>query len=114
MATIDEEWRRLKFLAEHGRSQEKVHVAFIEVEAKERIKNDGPKPKTQFRLETDDPKLYSRANELKDRWFSVANKSVALSVMFELWNRPEEWIRAICDQKGDEDFVLGREQHNSE
>lgn len=114
MATIDEEWRRLKFLAERGRAKEKVHVAFIEVEAKERIKNEGPKPKTQFRLETDDPRLYSFANLLKDRWFSVANKSVALTVMFKLWDRPEEWIREICDQKGDEDFSMGRTQSEAE
>lgn len=114
MATIDEEWRRLKFLADKGRGKEKCHVVLIEVEAKERIENAGPKPKTQFRLETDDPKLYSRANELKDRWFAVANKSVALSVMFELWNRPEEWIRAICDQRGDEEHVLGTTLENCE
>jgi hypothetical protein len=101
MATIHEEWRRLKFLAEHGRGNEKIHIAFIEVEAKERIENKGPKPKTKFVMETDSPGMYSRLNELKDRWFGRANKSVALSVMADLWDRPVEWIDETC--KGQEE-----------
>ena len=65
MATIDEEWRRLKFLSEHGRSREKVHVAFIEVEAKERIENKGPRPKTSsgWRLTT----LSSTASSMRSK-----------------------------------------------
>jgi hypothetical protein len=107
MATIDEEWRRLKFLAENGRANEKVHVAFVEVEAQERIKNAGPKPKTQFRMETDSPEVYSRLNALKDRWFDIANKSVALSVMIRLWDMPEDWIRRVCDQEDIQTETLG-------
>lgn len=102
MATIDEEWRRLKFLAEHGRSQEKVHVAFIEVEAKERIENKGPRPKTKFVVETDDPMLYSDFNRLKDRWFGCANKSVALTVMRDLWDQPVAWIQQTCKGQQEE------------
>jgi len=113
MATIDEEWRRLKFLAEHGRAGEKVHIAFIEVEAKERIANAGPKPKTRFVLETDDPKMYGKLNELKDNWFSVANKSVALTVMAKLWDRPQEWIREICSGQQDEDYMMNRDKDNA-
>lgn len=97
MATIDEEWRRLKFLAEHGRAGEKIHVAFVEVEAKERIRNSGPKPKTQFRMETDSPDAYSKLNELKDRWFACANKSVAITVMILLWDKSESTIVRLCE-----------------
>jgi hypothetical protein len=101
MATIREEAARLKWLVEKGRGDERCHIVLIEVEARERISNPGPKPKTKFALETDDPKLYSRFNELKDRWFRVANKSVALTVMFDLWDRPVEWIKETCDTQGD-------------
>jgi hypothetical protein len=98
MATIAEERARLQFLEEKGCGQEKCHVVLVEREARERIKNDGPKPKTRFVCETDDPAMYSRMNELKDRWFAIANKSVALSVMAKLWDMDEEWIRKVCDQ----------------
>lgn len=103
MATIDEEIARLKFLSGRGRGHEKCHVVLIEEEARKRKENDGPRPKTQFRLDTDDPGLYSRFNELKDRWFSVANKSVALSVMARLWDQDESWIRNICNPKDSSD-----------
>jgi hypothetical protein len=84
MARICEEWPRLKFLAEHGRAEEKVYIAFIEVEAKERIANAGPKPKTRFVMETDCPEMYSRLNAIKDRWFRViVNKSVAVSLIVQ-------------------------------
>ena len=94
MATVDEEIARLQFISRQGRGQEKCHVVLIEVEAKERMAN--PKLKTRFVLETDDPILYSDFNRYKDRWFGVANKSVALSVMAKLWDRPVQWIQEVC------------------
>lgn len=94
---------KLRFLSEKGRGSEKCHIVFVEQDAKERIKNNGPRPKTQFRMETDDPGLYSRFNELKDRWFANANKSVALSVMARLWDQEPEWIRNICNPKDGSD-----------
>jgi hypothetical protein len=94
MATIKEERARLQFLEEHGHGDEKCHVILIEVEAAERIKN--PKQKTRFVVQTDSPEMYSLLNQLKDRWFAVANKSVALSVMADLWDIPEQGIREMC------------------
>jgi hypothetical protein len=99
MATAREELERFKFLVAHGRGDDKFHVVDILAEAKERIANKGPRPKTKFVLETDDPKLYSDFNLLKDRWFSEVNKSVALSVMRDLWDRPIEWIHEACEGK---------------
>ena len=90
MATLREERARLQFLEEHGRGDEKVHVVFIEEEARERIKNGQKgivKPKTKFVFETDDPAMYSRFNAQKDRWLRLANKSVALDVMCTLWEQ---------------------------
>ncbi len=100
MATVDEEIARLQFISRQGRGQEKCHVVLIEVEQQERIKN--PKEKTRFCVETDDPKLYSEFHRVKELWFGAVNKSVALSMMLELWDRPVEWIMEVCsgEQKG--------------
>ena len=99
MATVSEEIARLKFLETKGRGGEKCHVILIEEEARERIKNDGPKPKTRFSIETDDPAMYSRFNELKDRWLGRANKSVALTVMANRWDLTEDHIQELCDDE---------------
>lgn len=96
MATIDQEIARLKFLSEKGRGEEKCHVVLIEEEARKRKENSGPQPKTRFVMETDDPAMYSKFNELKDRWVANANKSVALSVMADRWDLDEQTIRRIC------------------
>lgn len=93
MATIDSEWERLGFLRGKGRGREKCHVVLIEEEARARVENAGPRPKTKFVMETDDPAMYSRLNELKDRWFAIINKSVALSLMADLWDKSDDWIR---------------------
>jgi hypothetical protein len=93
MATLREERARLQFLEERGHGDEKVHVIFVEEEAKKRIENkpEGDKPpKTQFRMETDDPAMYSRFNAQKDRWFRLLNKSVACDLMCRLWERPSD------------------------
>ncbi len=105
MATIDQEIERLQLLSGKGRGQEKCHVILIEEEARERIKNDGPKPKTRFVMETDDPAMYSRFNAQKDRWLRVANKSVAIDMMCRLWEEvSDEAIRQVCS--GDESESL--------
>lgn len=91
MATLKEERARLQFLEEHGHGEEKVHVVFVEREAKERAKNDGPKPKTRFQWETDFAGGYSELNEGKDRLMRViGNKQVAISVAAKLWLRADE------------------------
>ena len=90
-------------LSRNGRGAELCHIVLVEQDAKERISNSGPRPKTKFSMETDSAEMYSRFNELKDRWFSVANKSVALSVMARLWDQDESWIRNICNPKDGSD-----------
>jgi hypothetical protein len=95
MATIQEELARLQTLASNGHGEEKVHIVFVEREAAERVKNE--RKKTRFIMECDDHAFYSRLNALKDRWFANANKSVALSVMADRWDVPEETIRLLCD-----------------
>lgn len=97
MATIDSEWERLGFLRGKGRGHEKCHVVLIEEEAKARVENAGPKPKTRFVMECDDPEFYSKFNELKDRWFGVGNKSVCLSLMADRWDLSEAEIRNLCE-----------------
>jgi hypothetical protein len=102
MATISEEIVRLQILANKGRGEEKCHVILIEQEARDRIANTGPKPKTRFVMETDSPEMYSRFNSLKDRWLANANKSVALSVMANRWDVDEQDIKILCEDVPDE------------
>lgn len=77
----------LKQLERKGRGMAPVHIVDIEEEAKERIKNSGPKPKTRFQLELDDPELYCQWNASKDRIFHrVKNKPMALDLMWRAWD----------------------------
>jgi hypothetical protein len=99
MATIREEAARLQWLISKGRGEEKAHVILIEEEARKRKENAGPQPKTRFQFETDDPDMYSRLNELKDRWLKGRNKSVALSVMADHWDLSEEDIAIECGDR---------------
>lgn len=107
MATLDEEWRRLKFLAEKGRGQEKVHVVFVEEEAKARVENLGEKPKTRFQWETDFPDGYSELNKGKDRLMRIiGNKQVAITVAAMLWNEaPEDALRRLAEQDAEKETL---------
>jgi hypothetical protein len=102
VATINKEWRRLKFLAEKGRGDEKVHVAFVEEEAQKRIANapEGEKPpKTRFQWETDFADGYSELNAGKDRLIRlIGNKQVAITIAAKLWNNtPDMVLRALSE-----------------
>lgn len=113
MASLREERARLQFLEEHGRGDEKVHVVFIEEEARERIKNEQKgivKPKTKFVFETDDPEMYRRFNAEKDRWIrQIVNKSMAIDLLCCAWeNYTNDAIQALVEERGDQDFVMGR------
>lgn len=99
MATVREEAERLKWLVSKGRGEEKAHVVLIEEEARKRKENAGPRPKTRFVMETDDPEMYSRFNDLKDRWLRNRNKSVALGVMADRWDASEEDIAIECGDR---------------
>ena len=88
MATVREEFVRLQWLIAHGRGEEKCHIVLIDEEAKVRIANQGPKPRTRFIMETDCPQAYSDLNAEKDRWLRViGNKSVCVSLMIQAWQR---------------------------
>jgi hypothetical protein len=76
----------LKHLESKGRGNAPVHIVDIEEEAKARKQNDGPRPKTRFQIETDEPMLYAQLNDEKDRIIShVHNKSIALDLMLRAW-----------------------------
>ena len=94
MATIEQEYARLGFLIDQGRGQEKAHLILIEEEARERIENkpdEQGKQKTQFRMETDSPDMYSRLNAQKDRWLRlIPNKSVCVDLLCRMWEEPSD------------------------
>jgi len=113
MATLREERARLQFLEEHGRGDEKVHIVFIDEEARERIKNEAKgiiKPKTKFVFETDDADMYRRFNAEKDRWIRlIVNKSMAIALLCEAWeNYTDDAIRSLVEEHSEADFMLGR------
>jgi len=99
LATLREERARLQFLEEHGHGDEKVHVVFVDREAKERVKND--KQKTRFQWETDFPGGYAELNKGKDRLMRIiGNKQVAITVAGILWNEtPEDALRRLAEQE---------------
>lgn len=116
MATISEERARLQWLESKGRGQEKAHVILIEEEIRKRKENAGPKPKTRFILETDDPMMYSRFIAAKDRWLRFVNKSIAVDLMCRLWERPtDEQLQAIGrgeepEEQADADWLANRDR----
>ena len=84
MAEVIQELERLKYAAANGRAHEKIHVTWVEQDAKERIKND--KRVTKFVLETKDPDACSELHAEWDRILRrVHNKSVALSLVVKAW-----------------------------
>jgi hypothetical protein len=101
MASMDEEYERLGFLRKQGRGKEKVHVVFVEEEAKARVENLGEKPKTRFQWETDFPDGYSELNKGKDRLMRIiGNKQVAITIAAMLWNEtPEDALRRLAEQE---------------
>ena len=91
MASLREEAERLKFLVGKGRGDEKIHVVFVEEEAKARVENLGDKPKTRFCMETDSAEAYSDLNREKDRWIrAIGNKSVCISLMIQAWQQYDD------------------------
>lgn len=99
MASIDSEIERLQCLKRQGRGQEKIHVVFVEEEAKARVENLGEKPKTRFQWETDFKDGYSELNKGKDRLMRIiGNKQVAITIAAMLWNDSSEHaIRRLAE-----------------
>jgi hypothetical protein len=80
MATVSQGYEKLKYMMEHGRAEEKIHIVFVEQEQADRIKND--KRKTRFVLCCDDPDLCANLEAQKDRIFrKVKNKAVMLTLI---------------------------------
>ncbi|HVI10512.1 MAG TPA: hypothetical protein VND65_19645 [Candidatus Binatia bacterium] len=84
----------LKALETKGRGQETVHVVMVEQEQRERIKNPGPRKKTKFVLQTDDPMTFSQFHAERERIFKRCGmqKSIALFIMLEGWRRMTDVI----------------------
>jgi len=77
-------YEKLKWMVEHGRAEEVVHIVLVEQEQKERIKNK--KRKQNFVLCTGDPDLCSEFEAEKDRIFRrVRNKTLMLELMVRAW-----------------------------
>src|SRR6267154_1454754 len=76
---------KLKWMCEHGRENETVHVVLVEEEQKARIAND--KRKTRFVLVCSDPDVCSQFEFHKDRVFrKVKNKSMMEHLMLRAWS----------------------------
>lgn len=80
------------------------HIVDHTKERAEREKNDGPKPKTRFQIELDDPGLYCQWNHEKDRIIGrVHNKSIALDFMYRAWRdalADKEIDRMLAEEEG--------------
>jgi hypothetical protein len=80
------------------------HIVDHTKELRERELNDGPKPKTRFQIELDDPSLYCQWNHEKDRIIKrVHNKAIALDFMYRAWRdalADREIDRMLAEQDG--------------
>ena len=77
-------YEKLKWMVEHGRAEEVVHIVLVEQEQKERIANK--KRKQNFVLCTGDPDLCAKFEREKDRVYrKVRNKSLMLTLLERAW-----------------------------
>ena len=98
MASIREEWARLQFLMEKGRGEEKVHVVFVEEEAKERLVNT--KQKTRIAWDCGDPQTFKAFHGEKERYIGVCggNTSLATDLMIIVLKlHPDEEIKRYME-----------------
>jgi hypothetical protein len=83
--TVDEVYFQAKFLREKGRGAEKAVLVLPAEEAKKRVANDGPKPKTRLIKEMHTKEAYSDWNSEFDRYVSNAgDPNIAYSIMLRL------------------------------
>jgi hypothetical protein len=92
MPQVCEEYERLKWLVSSGKGHERcTAVVLVRQEAKKRVENAGPKPKTRFIFETDSAAAYSELNREKDRVIEAAgNKSIGVSLLIRAWAELDE------------------------
>ena len=98
------EW--LQHEVSEGRGDEPCHVVDIRREQRERIKNDGPKPKTRFQIELGDADLYREWNVEKERILHRARvKAIGLDIMLKAWQAMDDaWIdKLLAEQEGPPD-----------
>lgn len=86
-----------------GRGDEPCHIVDITKEARARAENAGPKPKTRFQMETDDPELYRQFNIERSRIIKrTGNKSVALTLLLKSWQWMTDALidKVLAEQEG--------------
>lgn len=104
MPTLKDEYARMQFLMSKGHGDERcTPVVLVEQEAKQRIANNGDKPKTRFTFETDSPQAYSDLNAEKDRYLRVIeNKVVAIQIFISaLRAYDDEQLREMAEGNHD-------------
>lgn len=80
MATLRQEFEKLKFELGKGNENEKIHITWVERDQKERIKNN--KRVTKFVLETKNPDVCSELHAEWERIIKrVHNKTLALELV---------------------------------
>ena len=99
MPSVREEYERLKFLVEKHADERCTPVVLVEQEAKKRVANAGPQPKTRLVRELDSAHAYSEFNSEFDRYIHVCeNKTVAISVMLAvLKSRSDDDLRKLAN-----------------
>lgn len=88
MPSVKDEFERLKWLMNQGKQNERVTPAVLVKEAAaNRVKNDGPKPKTRFIFDTGSPHAYSLLNKYKDLVLEICvNKSIGVDMLIRAWD----------------------------
>lgn len=104
MPSVKEEFDRLKFLVSSGKGTERcTPVVLVRQEAKKRVENKGPKPRTRFIFDTDSAEAYSELNHEKDRVLeTVGNKSIAVTLLIRAWHEltPEKIAAQMAEGEG--------------
>ena len=101
--TVDAVFERCVFLRGKGRGSEKALLILPEVEAKKRIENAGPKPKTRLVKELHSPEAYSDWNAEFDRYVSIAgDPNIAYSLMLRLLKQlPDSSIKRLAEDSNE-------------
>jgi hypothetical protein len=99
MPTVDEVYFQVKFLREKGRGAEKAVLVLPAEEARKRIENAGPKPKTRLIKELHSAEAYSDWNAEFSRYVEAAgDPNVAYSIMLRcLAQLSDEEIQKLAE-----------------
>lgn len=121
MPSASEELARLNWLLKEGQimPEEPCKVILPRIEARKRAENapdETGKRRTRLIKELDSPETYSEFEIEFARYKECAgNVQVAYSIMLRLLKQlPDESIRKLAEDTGDENFVMGRSRELSE